>query len=650
MSKISYHNEKSNSLTQEDLRKLDVWFYISEFSNKMDNQPKKVKITWDKFTEKLQKPVIRPNKDGKLFSPATFNGTRSKEHVQDISLLVLDSDDGTTLEEIITKCKTLNYNFFIYTTHSHTEEKHKFRVVFPLATPIPANIYPLLWKWTAKEFPTIDLSAKDCSRMFYYPAIKTPQSPFYAESFDGNLLDWRELPLVALAEESPKQENQKPSSKNPTQNSNKAKSAYVQAALDDELSRVRSAVKGERNSTVNKAAFALAQLLHTNLIDETTIKSELEQSALAVGLTRDEARRTIESALAAGRKHPRIIPENEFSTNYQKSNNPPPPPKQDQPKTANKAKAKLGKSGQALMEKAFEPLRYCVDGILPEGVSLLVGPSKVGKSACALGIAASVAIGGKAFGSISVNPRPVLFCALEDGERRLQDRLSQILMGEQIGENFSYETQMPALFTGGLELLEDWLKEHPNAFVVIDVLQKVRPAALPGESVYDRDYRSITGLKDLAEQYRASILILHHTRKAESVDFVNQINGSMGLSGAVDTILVLNRDRCKGDAKLSISGREVEERELALEFNFPSWKLLGDADEVGQSQTRRTIIDILHKAGCPLSTKEVFQQYQLQDVTIKYNTIKQRLYHMSKVGQVKTVEGGKYTLPPIYTH
>lgn len=295
-------------------------FYISEFNNKQDNHPKKIQISWEGFLSRINQPAIRNDKDGKLFSGAIFNGKRAKENVIELSLLVLDCDDGTPLEEIKAKCKSLGYSYALYTTFSHTEKKPKFRVVFPLATPIAANIYPLLWKWISKEFPNIDRSAKDSSRIFYYPAIKSQDAPFYTEAFnEGKLLDWRELKdLASLTGEPPKQQHQQPSYNQTS--GNKAKSAYVQAAIDGEISKIKNTVEGERNNTLNSAAFALAQLLRTGLIDESTIKSSLEGAALSVGLSRDEARRTIESGIAAGRKQPRTIPEKEFSFNYYRSN------------------------------------------------------------------------------------------------------------------------------------------------------------------------------------------------------------------------------------------------------------------------------------------------------------------------------------------
>lgn len=286
----------------------ETGFYVSEFNNETDNQPKVKSLTWAQLKALAQKPIIRFKKNGKAFAPFTFQGTRAKENAQKASILAIDCDDGTPLEEIKTKCIALGYSFVLYTTHSHTLEKHKYRVVFLLTEPIPAKFWPQLWQWVAKQFPNIDPAPKSTASIFYYPAKKAKDSPYYTESFDGKPLDWREVLLSTLAEDSPlAQQSYQRQAYSTTTNSNSAN--YIQAALDGEVAIVRSATKGERNTTVNKAAFALSQFLHTNLIDETTIKTELENAALSVGLSRDEARRTIESAIAAGCKHPRPIPD-----------------------------------------------------------------------------------------------------------------------------------------------------------------------------------------------------------------------------------------------------------------------------------------------------------------------------------------------------
>ena len=79
------------------------------------------------------------------------------------------------------------------------------------------------------------------------------------------------------------------------------------------------------------------------------------------------------------------------------------------------------------MTKELPPIRYVVPGIIAEGLTLLAGKSKIGKSWLILGTAIAVATGGYALGSIKVDEGDVLYLALEDNERRLQSRLKKLL-------------------------------------------------------------------------------------------------------------------------------------------------------------------------------------------------------------------------------
>lgn len=82
-------------------------------------------------------------------------------------------------------------------------------------------------------------------------------------------------------------------------------SSYALAALTGELENVLAAAPGQRNDTLNRAAFALGQLVGAQLLDETIARDELVSAAGHVGLPRTEAERTITSGLAAGSRHPR---------------------------------------------------------------------------------------------------------------------------------------------------------------------------------------------------------------------------------------------------------------------------------------------------------------------------------------------------------
>ena len=89
------------------------------------------------------------------------------------------------------------------------------------------------------------------------------------------------------------------------------------------------------------------------------------------------------------------------------------------------------------------------------------------------------------------------------------------------------------------------------------------------------------------------MLALYHTRKAESSDFVETVQGTFGTAGAADTIMVVKRARGEADATLYVTGRDVVERELALRFTpeAGTWELLGDAAEYRLGETRKEILE-----------------------------------------------------------
>ncbi len=81
--------------------------------------------------------------------------------------------------------------------------------------------------------------------------------------------------------------------------------AYALAALREETRRVAAARPGTRNDTLNRAAFALGQLVAARLLPPLPVMTSLADAAAYAGLPADEARRTIRSGMAAGAKKPR---------------------------------------------------------------------------------------------------------------------------------------------------------------------------------------------------------------------------------------------------------------------------------------------------------------------------------------------------------
>lgn len=247
------------------------------------------------------------------------------------------------------------------------------------------------------------------------------------------------------------------------------------------------------------------------------------------------------------------------------------------------------RTGDWLHAQDFPPVRWTVPGVIPEGSTLFVGPPKIGKSWFLLELCLALALGGRTLG-MQVDRRPVLYLALEDGDRRLQDRCRRLLAGEPIPAGFEYVTRcQPGMV---LATVAEWLARHPDdaPVVVLDTLGRVMPPALPGESSYQRDYRVGAALKRLVDDVPgASLVTAHHDRKAESVDFIDAVSGSNGLAGSADTIVLLSRARHELDGTGQVTGRDVPEGEYAVRYvDGCRWELAGadltDAAKVAASR------------------------------------------------------------------
>jgi hypothetical protein len=291
-----------------------------------------------------------------------------------------------------------------------------------------------------------------------------------------------------------------------------------------------------------------------------------------------------------------------------------------------------------LMAADLPPVRWVVPGILPEGVTLLAGKPKLGKSWLALGLCVAVAAGGVALGTRQVERGDVLYLALEDNRRRLQKRLGKMLRAPA-PSGLEMATAWPKLDEGGVEALGAWLREHPEArLIAVDTLAKTRPRTR-GQNVYQEDYAALEELLPLAAEHGVAIVVVHHTRKMAAADPLDEISGSTGLTGGVDGVLVLKRDRGKADAVLHVDGRDIEEpAEYALKWDTETagWAIAGDAEEYRMSEERKAILGVLTDCGDYLSPGEV------SDALDKpRNTIKQRLWRMAQDGQVEN-RNGKY--------
>jgi AAA domain/Toprim domain len=228
-----------------------------------------------------------------------------------------------------------------------------------------------------------------------------------------------------------------------------------------------------------------------------------------------------------------------------------------------------GITAAELINLELEPPRCVVSKLIPDGLTILASKPKKGKSWLALQIAFAVATHRPALDSLPTIGGHVLYIGLEDTRYRLRDRLTKNVAasGHSAPDNLHLFITWKKSPDGGLYDLTEWLTEHPSTtLVVIDTLAKIRKKN-KNVDTYTDDDATISELKALADKFRAAILLIHHTRKAPAEDPFDEVSGTLGLNGAADSLLVLDRPRGESLATLYTTGRDLPEASLSLRFD-----------------------------------------------------------------------------------
>ncbi len=300
-------------------------------------------------------------------------------------------------------------------------------------------------------------------------------------------------------------------------------------------------------------------------------------------------------------------------------------------------------SSKELMKKDFPEPVWTIPDLIPSGLTILAGKPKVGKSWFCLHLANAVSQGGYAFGQIEVERQTVLYLALEDSQRRLKDRMIQL--DYKPSNNFFVTNESPK-GPEGLLFLREQLEENPDIkLIMIDTLFKFKKQQKNGnKNPYDVDYETMTPLQELAIEFDISIIAVHHMRKGTSDNFLEEVSGTFGLTAGADTVIGLsNNNKGQSDLIFEVKGRDVEEKNLALNFStYTDFELLGRAEEYQQSGERVEIIELLKEADKPLALKEI------SDILGKNNkTIYTLLNKMLKEGIIIKPKYGKYKVKGI---
>ncbi len=279
----------------------------------------------------------------------------------------------------------------------------------------------------------------------------------------------------------------------------------------------------------------------------------------------------------------------------------------------------------------FPPLQMTVPVYLPEGLILLFGKPKVGKSWLCLNISIGVAGLGQCLDQ-TCEHGDVLYLALEDSDARLKRRMVAMLGTDQ-WPNFDYATKWPRLDDGGLDMLNRYCDDHPRCrLIMADIFQRIRNFSKGRQSVYEADYHALEGFHTIAKERRLSFVAVHHARKAGSDDpFDNTASGSFGLTGACDAAICLHK--VKGVKYLTGQGRDLQEFDIAVkQDNQHRFTVLGEGWKYRMAEESRAIVEVLSNEYMPVA--EIAAR-----IGADPKATATRLYRMLANGEIEKLEG-----------
>lgn len=290
-------------------------------------------------------------------------------------------------------------------------------------------------------------------------------------------------------------------------------------------------------------------------------------------------------------------------------------------------------------------LQWVIPGVLPQGLTVLAGAPKMGKSWLVQQLSLSIAMGGLAMSKFITNQGSVLHLALEDPMRRFQDRLrSQLKPGELPPRSGIFCNEFP-FGQEGLDTIEEWCEQvHNPSMVVIDTLARFNgeTSESGNQTLYTSDYRMMAGFHRLAVSRNLAVVVVHHLRKMEASDPMNMVSGSAGITGAADLVWVFTRkNRSAMKAEVQAMGKDVSDSKYILEWDadYHQWNCVDFIDAEAESTASALIKEVFVKSpGKGFLASELVDMLKLSRQHIKrtLNSLYEDDYLIRKKGKNNT--------------
>lgn len=306
------------------------------------------------------------------------------------------------------------------------------------------------------------------------------------------------------------------------------------------------------------------------------------------------------------------------------------------------------RSVKEIMATKYAPLKWAAEGIIPEGLTILAGRPKFGKSWLMLGLGYAISMGLPAWEYANTYQGSVYYLALEDSNRRIQSRV-YAMEGyfDHYPECFKIMVDFPRIGDGFLRGVKELCAADKDVrCIIVDTLQKIRPKSAGKRNLYQAEYEDYERVQKLSIEMGIPIICVHHTKKRQGNQMpdnpVDEMSGSTGLQGVADTLIVCTRDGNNG--QMFVTGREVDEETYPMEFNRINMTWTVSAPEDAVLDTGPLLLTAYFKTHMRITAKEAAVEFD-----VNQRTAKRRLNKMVEEGLLDKTVPENPTHPEVYS-
>ena len=315
--------------------------------------------------------------------------------------------------------------------------------------------------------------------------------------------------------------------------------------------------------------------------------------------------------------------------------------------------------GPALLAQPVQPVRWLVPGLIAEGLTILGGTPKSGKSYLAYTLAMATAVYGHWLQHWEVATGPVIFISLEDDPDDTRLRLAELdpdlhLRPGQIEFLHGFD-KVPSFDEGLVSWLLEAMEQYHPRLVVIDPLSYLYTTPKRGQNdLFTETRHMLFPLRWLAKSHRCAIVALDHRRKRsrDDTNVFDTLHGSIAKQAIADTLLMVERER--EDVLLNALVRRGVDATYTLTMQFRDgrcWitytgETLPKTAISSYGEYRQKVYTALMTYQQPMTVTEILAIAEIPDTRQTRSQLYNVLIRAQKDGDITKKERGTYLWAP----